>query len=216
MTMQITEVTIHPTIEDDVRAHVSIVFDNCFAVGEIRVIQGPTGLFVSFPAKKQRAGSDRQLAYPANAETRMMIQRVILAEYEKIVGSNGSVPSALTASERLRSLEQLKNDGLINEEEYSCSPEAEVLEKSSEFNEELLADQRTNRLAKSWLNDNGELIVFLIGGILSGVSLIFTPYPSKAEYTVGRYIIDLLTKLAAIWIICGLVWLKLYWSKESR
>jgi hypothetical protein len=109
-------------------------------------------------------------------------------------------------------------------------PEAEVLEKSSEFdmsradlklvwvNEELLADQRTNRLAKSraWLNDNGELIVFLIGGILSGVSLIFTPYPSKAEYTVGRHIIDLLIKLAAIWIICGLVWLKLYWSKESR
>jgi DNA-binding cell septation regulator SpoVG len=48
---------------------------------EIRVSQGPTGVFVSFPAKKQRDGS--QLAYPANAETRMMIQRVILAEYEK-------------------------------------------------------------------------------------------------------------------------------------
>jgi DNA-binding cell septation regulator SpoVG len=44
-------------------------------------------------AVKQRDGSDRKLAYPANAETRMMIQRVILAEYEKIVGSNGSVPS---------------------------------------------------------------------------------------------------------------------------
>ena len=37
-------------------------------------------------AVKQRDGSDRKLAYPANAETRMMIQRVILAEYEKIVG----------------------------------------------------------------------------------------------------------------------------------
>ena len=32
----------------------SIVFDNCFMIGEIRVMQGPTGLFVSFPAKKQR------------------------------------------------------------------------------------------------------------------------------------------------------------------
>jgi stage V sporulation protein G len=57
-------------------------------VGEIRVMQGPTGLFVSFPAKKQRDGTHRQLAYPANAETRMMIQRVILAEYEKIVADN--------------------------------------------------------------------------------------------------------------------------------
>ena len=83
--MQITEITIYPTNEDLVRAYVSIVFDNCFMVGEIRVIKGPTGLFVSFPPKKQRDGSDRQLAYRANAETRVMFQWVILAEYEKMV-----------------------------------------------------------------------------------------------------------------------------------
>ena len=39
------------------------------------------------------------------------------AEYEKIVGRD-SLPSGRSASERLRALEQLKNDGLINEEEY--------------------------------------------------------------------------------------------------
>ena len=116
--MKITEVTIYPTDEDLVKADVTIVFDNCFAVGEIRVMQGPTGLFVSFPAKKQRGGSDRQLAYPANAETLMMIQQVILTEYEKIVAKNGSVPTDRLVSKRLRALEQLKNDGLINEEEY--------------------------------------------------------------------------------------------------
>jgi stage V sporulation protein G len=79
MNMQITEIAIHPTSEGLLRANVNIVFDNCFMVREIRVIQGPTGLFVSFPAKKQWDGTHRQLAYPANAETRMMIQRVILA-----------------------------------------------------------------------------------------------------------------------------------------
>jgi len=41
-------------------------------VGEIKVIQGPTGFFVSFPVKMKREGSDRQLAYPANAENRIM------------------------------------------------------------------------------------------------------------------------------------------------
>jgi stage V sporulation protein G len=92
--MEITEITIHPTNEDLVRAYVSIVFDNCFMVGEIRVMQGPTGLFVSFPAKKQRDGTYRQLASPANTETRNMIQRVILAEYEKIVAGSDSVPIA--------------------------------------------------------------------------------------------------------------------------
>ena len=124
--MQITEITIHPTNEDLVRAYVSIVFDNCFMVGEIRVMQGPTGLFVSFPAKKQRDGSDRQLAYPANAEARMLFQRVILAEYEKLVGKEEPVPSVRSPSERLRSLEQLKSDGLINDEEYN-SKRKEIL-----------------------------------------------------------------------------------------
>jgi stage V sporulation protein G len=59
-------------------------------IREIRVIKGPTGLFVSMPAKKQRDGTHRQIAYPANAETRNMIQRVILAEYERIVAENHS------------------------------------------------------------------------------------------------------------------------------
>ena len=116
MNMEITEVTIHPTNEGIVRAYVNIVFDNCFMIREIRVIEGSTGLFVSMP--KQTDGTHKQIAYPANAETRNMIQRVILAEYEKIVGKRDPVPSAPSASERLRALEQLKNDGLINEEEY--------------------------------------------------------------------------------------------------
>ena len=93
--MQITEITIHPTNEDLVRAYVSIVFDNCFMVGEIRVMQGPTGLFVSFPAKKQRDGTHRDIAFPANAETRMMIQRAILAEYDKLVAGIEPVASLL-------------------------------------------------------------------------------------------------------------------------
>ena len=49
----------------------------------------------------------------------MMFQQVILAEYEKIVVGNGSVSTVRSPSERLRALEQLKNDGLINEEEYN-------------------------------------------------------------------------------------------------
>ena len=65
--MQITEITIHPTNEDLVKAYVSIVFDNCFMVEEIRVMQGPTGLFLSFPTKKLRDGTQRDIAFPALA-----------------------------------------------------------------------------------------------------------------------------------------------------
>jgi stage V sporulation protein G len=51
--MQITEIAIRPTNEGLVRAYVDIVFDNCLMIEEIRIVKGPTGLFVSFPAKKQ-------------------------------------------------------------------------------------------------------------------------------------------------------------------
>jgi stage V sporulation protein G len=117
--MKITEVTIRPTNDGVVRAYVDIVFDNCLMVRELKVIKGSTGLFVSFPAKKQRDGTHRQLAYPANAETRMMFQRVILAEYEKMVGTCEAVSNVRTAAERLKVLEQLKNDGLIGKAEYN-------------------------------------------------------------------------------------------------
>ena len=86
LNMQITEITIHPTNEDLVRAYVTITFDNCFIVREIRVIKGPTGLFISIPTKKQRDGTRRDIAFPTNAKTRNMIQQAILAEYDKVVG----------------------------------------------------------------------------------------------------------------------------------
>jgi stage V sporulation protein G len=126
MNMQITEVNIRPANEDLVKAYVDIVFDNCLKVEEIRIVKGPTGLFVSFPSKKQRDGTHRDIAFPANADTRMMIQRVILAEYDKLVAGSDPVPTIRSPSERLRTLDQLKNDGLINEEEYS-SKRKEIL-----------------------------------------------------------------------------------------
>src|SRR6266481_2011353 len=111
MSMKITEVTIRPTNDGLVRAYVDIVFDNCLMIEESRIVKGPTGLFVSFPA---------------NADTRMMIQRVILAEYDKLVAGSDPVPTIRSPSERLRALDQLKIDGLINEEEYS-SKRKEIL-----------------------------------------------------------------------------------------
>jgi stage V sporulation protein G len=90
--MQITDITIRPSNENLVRAYVDIVFDNCFMVGEIKVIQGPTGLFLSFPTRKLRDGTQRDISYPANTETRRTIEQAILAQYEKVVGGSDSLP----------------------------------------------------------------------------------------------------------------------------
>jgi hypothetical protein len=56
----------------------------------------------------------------------MMFERVILAEYEKIVAGSDPVPTVRSPSERLRALEQLRTDGSINEEEYN-SKRKEIL-----------------------------------------------------------------------------------------
>ena len=87
--MQITEVKIRPANEDVVKAYASICFDDCFLVYDIKTIQGPTGLFLSFPTKKLRDGTYWDIAYPANAETRRIIEQAILAEYEKMLADKG-------------------------------------------------------------------------------------------------------------------------------
>lgn len=86
--MQVTEARIYPTDEDIVRAYVTIAFDNWLMIRQIKVIRSTTGHFVSMPAKKQRDGTHRYIAYPANAETRNMIEQAILAEYKKVVAES--------------------------------------------------------------------------------------------------------------------------------
>jgi stage V sporulation protein G len=81
--MEITEVRIYPG-SDLVKAYATISIDNCFVVGEIRVMQGSTGLFVLFPAKKLTDGTRWDIAFPADTETRRRIEQAILAEYEKV------------------------------------------------------------------------------------------------------------------------------------
>jgi len=60
----------------------------------------------------------------------------------------------------------------------------------------------------------GELIILWIGGILSVALLVLSqapdPITQEVSLTLGGYIVDLMMKLAATWIICGLVWLTLY------
>jgi stage V sporulation protein G len=89
MSMKITEVRIYPTNEEIVKADVTITFDNCFMISEIRIIKSRAGLFVAMPSREQSDGTDWDMAYPANDETRKMIEQAILAEYEKAVGEGG-------------------------------------------------------------------------------------------------------------------------------
>lgn len=88
--MKITEVKVFPVNEDRLKAYVTITFDDCFVVRDLKVIQGPTGLFVAMPSKKRKDGQFRDIAHPLNQETRNEIEDRVFEAYENELKSMGA------------------------------------------------------------------------------------------------------------------------------
>lgn len=83
--MEITQVKVFPVQEEKLKAFVSIVFDHCFMVNDIKVIQGRDGLFLSMPSRRKRNGEFKDVAHPLNNETRRLIEERVLEEYRQFV-----------------------------------------------------------------------------------------------------------------------------------
>ena len=81
--MEITQVKVFPVEEEKLKAYVSIVLDDCFLVSDLKVIQGPNGLFISMPSKRKKNGEFKDVAHPLNRETREIMEKRILGEYQK-------------------------------------------------------------------------------------------------------------------------------------
>ena len=92
--MQITEIRVSLRQGDDNKllAFANVTFDNAFAVRGIKIIQGNNGPFIAMPSRKLSDGTYKDIAHPINAETRQMLEKAIIAEYEKVKAS--SPPSA--------------------------------------------------------------------------------------------------------------------------
>ncbi len=83
--MDITQVKIFPVQEDKLKAFVSVVFDHCFMVNDIKVIQGKDGLFLSMPSRRKKSGEFKDVAHPLNNETRRLLEEKVLTEYRAVV-----------------------------------------------------------------------------------------------------------------------------------
>lgn len=91
--MEITEIKVFPVQEDKLKGYVTITLDHCFVVRDIKIIEGPSGFFVSMPSKKRKDGTYKDVAHPINKETREMMEGSILEQYRKTVLSARSAPS---------------------------------------------------------------------------------------------------------------------------
>ncbi len=87
--MKITEVKVFAVNEDRLKAYVSITIDNAFVVRDLKIIQGPSGLFVAMPSKKRKDGQFRDIAHPLNQETRAMIEDAVFEAFENELKSMG-------------------------------------------------------------------------------------------------------------------------------
>jgi stage V sporulation protein G len=92
--MNITQVKVFPVAEEKLKAYVSIVLDDCFLVSDLKVIQGPNGLFISMPSKRKKNGEFKDVAHPLNRETRERMEKRILEEYEKVRAAAPPAPAA--------------------------------------------------------------------------------------------------------------------------
>jgi stage V sporulation protein G len=85
--MEITDVKVIPVDDEKLKAFVSIVFDQCFVVTDIKIIHGPKGLFVSMPSKKRKDGTFKDIAHPLNNQMRQYLEEKVLTVYRQQVGA---------------------------------------------------------------------------------------------------------------------------------
>jgi stage V sporulation protein G len=90
--MEITDVKVIPVDDEKLKAFVSIVFDQCFVVTDIKIIHGPKGLFVSMPSKKRKDGTFKDIAHPLNNQMRQYLEEKVLSVYRQQVGQPAGGP----------------------------------------------------------------------------------------------------------------------------
>ena len=85
--MNITAVKIRNIFPgEEVKAIVSIVIDDDFAVHNIRIIKGKKGrLLVSMPNMRLDIGRRRNIAHPINSKTQQAFDARILSEYYRYI-----------------------------------------------------------------------------------------------------------------------------------
>ena len=83
--MKITEVKVYPVqVSGRLKAYATMVFDDCFIVRDLKIIEGDNGLFVSMPSRRRKDGF-RDIVHPLNSETRKLVEDSIVEEFKKLI-----------------------------------------------------------------------------------------------------------------------------------
>lgn len=114
--LEITEVRVRPYTKSDdkLKAFATLTLNGCFVVTDLKIINGKKGLFVAMPSRKRKDGKFKDVAHPLNNETRQMIEKSILEEYERALSQLQENPDAFAHEEDDEP--EIKHTGEIEDE----------------------------------------------------------------------------------------------------
>ena len=80
--MEITEIRVHLREEEKLKAFVTVTFDNCFVVRNMKIIEGNKGLILCMPSRKLPNGNYKDVAHPITMDFRKFLENEIMKAYE--------------------------------------------------------------------------------------------------------------------------------------
>ena len=81
--MEITDIRVRKVAgEGKLKAYVTVTFDDCLVVHNVKIIEGKNGVFIAMPSRKTRAGEYKDVAHPIHPEFRAELQSKILEKYD--------------------------------------------------------------------------------------------------------------------------------------
>ncbi|GHV83554.1 putative septation protein SpoVG [Spirochaetia bacterium] len=87
--MQLTDIRVRKSSgEGKLKAYVTITFDDCFVVHNVKIIEGKDGLFIAMPSHKNRTGEYKDVAHPINGDFRTEMQKKILEAFKSEIVQN--------------------------------------------------------------------------------------------------------------------------------
>jgi stage V sporulation protein G len=82
--MDITDIRIRRVDgEGKLKAYVTVTFDECFVVHNVKIIEGKTGSFIAMPSRKTKTGEYKDIAHPINPDFRTRLQDAIVGAYDR-------------------------------------------------------------------------------------------------------------------------------------
>jgi len=96
--MQLTDIKVRKFFDEGpMKAVVSITFDGCLAVHDVKVIYAREKFFIVMPSRKTPARTSRDIVHPINADFRAKLEEAVIAAYhEQLAQANDTEGAGLS------------------------------------------------------------------------------------------------------------------------